>query len=184
MCLKVTFLNISSFLQNLCFLLCPKYVVTLALFVMLNHKSQNWTQSLLCACFLIIVIWKKGYKCFSPYLNRYLLSIDVTFLENTPLYLVLNVCNTSLEDDILLYIVNGPVNSSKIGMLEHETTRPLIIIVYSRRQDPSDICSSPVSLSKDYVPSQLDPSVTGLELLSRNLCDLRRFVGFKSPKLT
>ncbi|XP_060969394.1 retrovirus-related Pol polyprotein from transposon TNT 1-94 isoform X4 [Cannabis sativa] len=51
---------------------------------------------------------QKGYRCYCPDLNKYLVSIDVTFVENTP-YFSSSPTSTSQgeDDDLLVYSVTS-----------------------------------------------------------------------------
>ena len=48
---------------------------------------------------------QKGYRCFSPDLNRYLVSTDVTFHERTPSFSSTPLSQGE-EDDLLIYTVS------------------------------------------------------------------------------
>lgn len=86
---------------------------------------------------------QKGYRCYSPILDRYLVSADVTFFETHPFFPESRVYNDKGEDDdILVYHVTTTVNSSA-------PTRPPITQVYSRCED-----SRPPP-----VPPSIDPNL-------------------------
>ena len=72
---KVRFPIVFSCLLNSCFLLSPEYLIVLVLFVMLDRKSLK-------CVFLGYSRLQKGYQCYCPTLNRYLVSTDVTLLDN------------------------------------------------------------------------------------------------------
>ena len=49
---------------------------------------------------------RKGYRCFCPSLNKYIVSIDVNFFENTPFFSKYDSTTTSTiqdSDDFLIY---------------------------------------------------------------------------------
>ena len=53
---------------------------------------------------------QKGYRCYSPSLDRYLVSADVTFFETHLFFLESNVYSSQGEgDDILVYTVTTTV---------------------------------------------------------------------------
>ena len=84
---------------------------------------------------------QKGYRCYCPSLGRYIVSVDVTFLENTPFTPSSSHSCQEEDDDLLIYTVTSSSSSP---------AKPPITQVYSRRQKSPDACPEPV-------PSLLDP---------------------------
>ena len=73
---------------------------------------------------------QKGYRCFSPDLNRYLVSADVTFFESTPFFLPSSVYNTQEEeDDLLLYTIRSLSAQTTPTPFVHVPGRPPIFHV-------------------------------------------------------
>ena len=73
----------------------------------------------------------KGYRCYCPSLNRYLVSVDVTFLENT--HFSQDPIHTSQgeDDDLLVYTLVSPAPALVLVQV-----KPPITQVYTRRQHP------------------------------------------------
>ncbi|RVW96782.1 Retrovirus-related Pol polyprotein from transposon RE1 [Vitis vinifera] len=83
---------------------------------------------------------QKGYRCFSPDLNKYLVSTDVVFSEDTSFFSSPTSSASEEDEEWLVYQV---VNS-----------RPTVgqsSVVYSRRPVTTDTCPAPA-------PSSSDPS--------------------------
>ena len=81
---------------------------------------------------------QKGYKCYCPSLRRYMVSVDVTFLENTHFPLGLIHTSQGEDDDFLVYTLAllAPVSTPPL-------TKPPITQVYARHLHPP--VSSPPS---------------------------------------
>ena len=75
-----------------------------------SHVSKLDSKSLKCI-FLGYSRVQKGYRCYCPSLRRYLVSIDVTFLENVPFSLLSTHTSQREEDDLLVYTLASPIVS-------------------------------------------------------------------------
>jgi len=80
-------------------------------------KDKLSAKSLKCI-FLFYLCLQKGSRCFSPQLNRYIVSVDVTFVETTPFY-----TSTILDDNLI-------VDSSEVSLVPTQVIaspqRPLL----------------------------------------------------------
>ena len=94
----------------------------------------------------------KGYRCYCPSLRRYLVSIDVTFLENVPLSLPPTHTSQGEEDDLLVYTFTSPIVSPELTPVPTQV-KPPITQVYTRRQQP--LVSGPPPAA-----STLDPGLS------------------------
>ncbi|KAM7509738.1 hypothetical protein LguiB_008613 [Lonicera macranthoides] len=91
---------------------------------------------------------QKGYRCYCPSLNKYLVSADVTFIEETPYFPSSTPSSQGEDDDLLVYTITFPE-----PVAEPAPVKPPIHQVYSRRR-PADSCPPPASSSSsDSVPS-------------------------------
>lgn len=91
---------------------------------------------------------QKGYKYYCPSLNKYLVSIDVTFTENTPYFSSPpSPAHQGEDDDLLVYSITS---SEPVSALAPVKTP--IVQVYSRHK-PLDSCHAPVSSSSNLVLS-------------------------------
>ena len=86
---------------------------------------------------------QKGYQCYCPNLHKYLVSIDVTFLEGVPFSSSPILTSQGKNDDLLIYIV-APQDPGPASM------KPPIIEVYSRSKDTPAACPPPYPSSSDY----------------------------------
>ena len=106
---------------------------------------------------------QKGYTCFSPTLNRYLVSSDVTFHETTSFFPMAPSSSPPDEDDHLLVyqVVHTPL---PVQVPE----RPPIHYVYQRRTGESNVaipdCDPLISASSsDPEPPDEEKSVLPIE---------------------
>ncbi|KAH6822275.1 hypothetical protein C2S53_010673 [Perilla frutescens var. hirtella] len=94
----------------------------------------------------------KGYRCYSPNLNKYVVSADVVFSKGIPFhFLILLLVKGSLMMISLYICIPDPTPSA----LTH-SVRPLIIHNYSRRQHPE------VILILDVPPTTSDAPISSL----------------------
>ncbi|KAJ9565708.1 hypothetical protein OSB04_001674 [Centaurea solstitialis] len=110
------------------------------------HITKLDPKSLKCV-FLGYSRLQKGYRCFSPMLNRYIVSRDVTFHENAPFFPVSTSCSLGDSDDLLIYVTPLPESPSPSDSTpSQEPSKTPIVHVYNRRQrttsDPEPIPSS------------------------------------------
>ncbi|KAJ9558569.1 hypothetical protein OSB04_013183, partial [Centaurea solstitialis] len=101
------------------------------------HITMLDPKSLKCV-FLGYSRLQKGYRCFSPTLNRYIVSRDVTFHENVPFFPVSTSCTLRDGDDLLVYVIplpESPTPSDPIS--SQEPPKPPVVHVYNRRQRPT-----------------------------------------------
>ena len=112
---------------------------------------------------------QKGYRCYSPDLNKYLVSTDVVFSEQVPFYPVAQISPDQEDDDewlIYRIISDGGTSSSMPSTVQFDgnippNTQPpvksSVVQVYCRRPVPDDTCPAPESsLPSDPPPSDLD----------------------------
>ena len=91
---------------------------------------------------------QKGYRRYCPTLQRYFVSIDVTFFETTPYSLSSPVTSQGEDDELLVYTISllaptpAPVS-----------VKPPITQVYSQSQNPPVSSTTPTSSSSDPVQS-------------------------------
>ncbi|CAH9055335.1 unnamed protein product [Cuscuta epithymum] len=131
------------------------------------HLTKLDPKSLKCI-FLGYSRVQKGYRCFCPSTGRYIVSIDVSFYENTPYSSPeADICREN--DDILIYTVTIP-ESTASKITPHPTVsdpRPPIQLVYTRRHKAPDLpppvipypdidpistsCPEPITASPDPV---------------------------------
>ena len=108
------------------------------------HVSKLDPKSLKCIFFGYSQV-QKGNKCYCPSLRRYLVSVDVTFLENAPFSPDPIHTSQGEDDDLLIYTLASPAPASIPPL-----TKPPITQVYARNLHP------PVS-SHPPTASTLDP---------------------------
>ena len=93
------------------------------------HLTKLDPKSLKCV-FLGYSRLQKGYRCHCPILHRYLVSYDVTFLENIPFFPASSTYPSQGEDDdLLIYTVTSVTSSYEVP----PPIKPPILQVYSRR---------------------------------------------------
>ena len=102
---------------------------------------------------------QKGYRCYCPSLNKYLVSTDVTFLEHIPFFPAASPPSSQGEnDDILIYHVTYQSPDPTPAAPTLPPPHPPIHQVYSRRRDPPPTGLDPIS------SSALDPPTDDLDL--------------------
>ncbi|CAM8937083.1 unnamed protein product [Rhodiola kirilowii] len=97
---------------------------------------------------------QKGYRCFCPSLDKYLVSSDVTFVEHLSFFPTPSHSSTSSEDvdDVLVYEVHQLPRSEPTQL-----SKPPIVHVYSRRQNPPASDPVPESVSQVDPPESTPP---------------------------
>jgi hypothetical protein len=115
------------------------------------HVTKLDPKSLKCI-FLGYFRLQKGYRCYCPSLNKYLISADVTFLKVTPYFQSSTPARQGEDDDLLVYTIT----SSK-PVFELDPAKPPILQVYSRRQIPPTTCPTPAPSSSDPTSSDALP---------------------------
>ncbi|RVW64388.1 Retrovirus-related Pol polyprotein from transposon RE1 [Vitis vinifera] len=156
-----------------------------ALMFQMKVPKQFWADAVSTTCFLInrmpIVVLKgvkvcylgvlktaKGYRCFSTDLNKYLLSTDVVFSEDTSFFSSpTSSASEEEEEEWLVYqVVNSRPTVGQSSMVDSDVSlahlgtivdvspapvKPPIVQVYSRRPVTTDTCPA-------LAPSSSDPS--------------------------
>jgi hypothetical protein len=91
---------------------------------------------------------QKGYRCYSPELDRYLVSSDISFFETTPFFPMSKIYNCEGEnDDILVYNITTTINHASSN--DPVPIKPVITQVYSRRPPPDNSRPPPTPTSTD-----------------------------------
>jgi len=146
-------LTVSFFQPSHCFLLHLGYLVALVLSGMFvrPHVTKLDPKSLKCI-FLGYSRLQKGYRCYCPSLNKYLVSADVTFLEATPYFQSSTLACQGEDDDLLVYTI-----TSSEPVSEPDVAKPPILQVYSKRQIPPATCPTPAPSSSDPTSSDALP---------------------------
>ena len=109
----------------------------------LDHKSLK-------CIFLDYSRFHKRYRCYCPNLRRYLVSTDVTFLENVPFSSPTTQSSQGEEDNLLVYTLASPIVSPKHAHVPAQV-KPSITQVYSRLQNPPASSPPPPALSSDPI---------------------------------
>ena len=91
---------------------------------------------------------QKGHRCYCSSLRRYRVSVDVTFLENTPFSLDPIHTSQGEDDDMLVYTLASPVPASVPPLTKSPITQ-----VYARRLHSPVSSPSPAASTSDPVPS-------------------------------
>ncbi|RVW41005.1 Retrovirus-related Pol polyprotein from transposon TNT 1-94 [Vitis vinifera] len=110
---------------------------------------------------------QKGYRCFSPNLNKYLVSTDIVFSEDTSFFSSPTSSASEEDEEWLVYqVVNSRptvgqssvvdsdaslAHSSPVVNIPPAPAKPPIVQMYSRRPVTTDTCPAPA-------PSSSDPS--------------------------
>ncbi|RVX21101.1 Retrovirus-related Pol polyprotein from transposon TNT 1-94 [Vitis vinifera] len=110
---------------------------------------------------------QKGYRCFSPDLNKYLVSTDVVFSEDTSFFSSPTSSASEEDEEWLVYqvvnsrptigqssVVDSDASLAHLGLIVNippAPDKPPIVQVYSRRPVTTDTCPTPA-------PSSSDPS--------------------------
>ena len=97
---------------------------------------------------------QKGYKCYCPSLCRYMVSADVTFLDNIHFSLDLIHTSQGEDDDLLVYTLASPAPASVPPLTKLPITQ-----VYARRLHPPVLSPPSVASTSDLVLSDDLPIV-------------------------
>ena len=89
---------------------------------------------------------QKGYRCYCPSLRRYLVSANVTFLENTSFSQDPIHTSQGENDDLLVYTLASPTPASIPPL-----TKPPITQVYARRRHPLVSSPPPTASTLDLI---------------------------------
>ena len=108
------------------------------------HVSKLNLKSLKCI-FVSYSQVQKGYRCYCPNLQKYLVSVDVTFLENTPFSQDPFHTSQRENDDFLVYTFASPAPT-----LIPAQVKPPITQIYTRRH-PSVSSPLPAALTSDPI---------------------------------
>ena len=87
---------------------------------------------------------QKGYRCYCRSLRGYLVSADVSFLENAPFSPSPIHTSQGEDDDLLIYTIASP---------HPALVKPLITQVYTRRQNPPVSSPTPTASTSNPVLS-------------------------------
>ena len=119
-----------------------------------SHVSKLDPKSLKCI-FLSHSRVQKGYMCYCPSLRRYLVFVDVTFLENAHFSLDLIHTSQGEDNDLVVYTL-----ASTALAFVPPLTKPPINQVYTRRcLHPQVLSPPPTALTSDPVLSDDLPIV-------------------------
>ena len=95
---------------------------------------------------------QKGYRCYCPSLRRYLVSVDVTLLENVPFSLPPTHTSQGEEDDLPVYTLASSIISPEPAPVSAQV-KPPITQVYTRHQQPLISSPPPTTSTSDPVLS-------------------------------
>ncbi|XP_072058027.1 uncharacterized protein [Arachis hypogaea] len=77
-------------------------------------------------CHLGYTRFQKGYRCYSLALNRFFVSADVTFLENTPFFSAPDITSPSITEVLPVPYLDGPPIPTKPLQVYHHRPRPAV----------------------------------------------------------
>ena len=95
---------------------------------------------------------QKGHRCYCPSFHRYLVSVDVTFLENVPFSSPSTHTSQGEGDDLLVYTLASPILSPKLAHVPAQV-KPPITQVYTWRKHPPISSPPPVASTSNLVLS-------------------------------
>jgi len=112
-------------------------------------KDKLTARSVKCV-FLGYTRFQKGYRCYSPTLNRFFVSADVTFLESNPFFSAADTTSPSISEVLPVPYLDGPLVPTKPLQVYHRRPRPAIPddsspepVVAPSLDPPSDDSNSP-----------------------------------------
>ncbi|XP_072087350.1 uncharacterized protein [Arachis hypogaea] len=88
-------------------------------------KDKLTARSIKCV-FLGYTRFQKGYRCYSPALNRFFVSADVTFLENTHFFSAPDITSPSITEVLPVPYLDGPPIPTKPLQVYHRRPRPAV----------------------------------------------------------
>ena len=91
-------------------------------------------------------------KCYYPSLHRYLVSADVTFLENVPFSAPPTHTSRGEEDDLFVHTIASPIVSPEPAHVPTQV-KPPITQAYSQYQNPPASSPPPLASSLDPINS-------------------------------
>ena len=95
---------------------------------------------------------QKGYRCYCSNLRRYLVLVDINFLENVPFSSPPTYTNQGEEVNLLVYTFASLIVSPDLTLVP-TPVKPLITQVYTRSQHPPVSSPPPVASTSNPILS-------------------------------